>query len=736
MKKLVFLIIALLIIALPLNVFAQPTNKDIIETESGDATETREERLALIIGINDYLNVPDLKFAEKDALLVKEILEEQGVFKTIFIGSNTSKSPTKYNIFEVLDNIAESSELGITKTFVLYFSGHGFNVGGKNYLAPMEIDPSNIASTGIELEEVLEAVKTIQNNAKVMMFIDACRNTPKGVKSIGSEETDGWNDNDSKGMKALYSTSAGEVSYELPELEHGIYTLHLSQALKGLADLKPFGNENGYVSFAEVAKYVAMKMSEFSSSNPYNIKQTPRIEMQEAIGDFNLTKSDSIEVKVFEDYEEALVISEGVSYTEEYKILIESLYKKLQEDLENKDFNKAINDSNSILDIMETYEGQMDLKDDKRKLEILKNKLILTEEAILAIKEGNNHFREYNTKKAEDSYGKAFLKISGNGLEDFIGNFTDIHKYYRILMNISKIINKGDEELKSAQKSSAKSLYENAQLLIESTNIDELMPNTIPSDFIPKRLSVMDSVLSLMELFNQAQDSYANKEYVDANNYYKKFLNSASDIEKAILEEEITLIKQNMKFVENNIYSFNNIVSLYFHVSIYNFTVDLLLYYRIRLNFRINQIMSMGLKFDFSPGCVYFPFNFTIGLTSQFLFINTLNSYRMKNPFLKHQFGLSFDFALHISPFGYFIPDTSEEDYSSVIVCANIRFGPEYILTFSKYIGLFIHFGIDLNLISSSKYEDDPDYLRVLEPSTLAIFNLSLGFVINFPKKD
>ncbi len=91
MRKIALLIIALLIIALPLSVLAQPSNKDIIGTESGDPAETREERPTLIISINDYLNVTDLNFAERDALLVKEILEEQGIFKTIFIGERTSE---------------------------------------------------------------------------------------------------------------------------------------------------------------------------------------------------------------------------------------------------------------------------------------------------------------------------------------------------------------------------------------------------------------------------------------------------------------------------------------------------------------------------------------------------------------------------------------------------------------------------------------------------------------------
>jgi uncharacterized caspase-like protein len=46
----------------------------------------------------------------------------------------------------------------------------------------------------------------------------------------------------------LYSTSEGDFSYELPELEHGVYTLQLLKALKGLADLPPHGNEDVYVS--------------------------------------------------------------------------------------------------------------------------------------------------------------------------------------------------------------------------------------------------------------------------------------------------------------------------------------------------------------------------------------------------------------------------------------------------------------------------------------------------------
>jgi hypothetical protein len=56
----------------------------------------------------------------------------------------------------------------------------------------MDVDTDDIQNTGVNLDDVFKIVKVIQENAKVMMFVDECRNNPLtkgGGNSWGDERS-------------------------------------------------------------------------------------------------------------------------------------------------------------------------------------------------------------------------------------------------------------------------------------------------------------------------------------------------------------------------------------------------------------------------------------------------------------------------------------------------------------------------------------------------------------------
>ncbi len=275
------LIICVLIFTIPSIIYSQNT-KDIIESESGEK-EMRMERVALIIGINGYLNISPLKYAVKDAQLIGNVLRRKGVFDVTEITDESNIKPTKHNIMDSLDEVLGLSKLDMLKTFVFFFSGHGFQSNNKNYLAPIETDPDDLTRTGIDLDDVLSKIKKIQEKSKVMIFIDACR-----TENSGKGHFTGWADYNSRGLAISYSTTIGDFSYESPRKKNGIYSLYLNEALEGNADSKPFGNDDGFVSFAEAVKYVTYKLRKWSKDNPSK-KQTPSTTTIEKVGDFYLT---------------------------------------------------------------------------------------------------------------------------------------------------------------------------------------------------------------------------------------------------------------------------------------------------------------------------------------------------------------------------------------------------------------------------------------------------------------
>jgi uncharacterized caspase-like protein len=60
-----------------------------------------------------------------------------------------------------------------------------------------------------------------------------------------------------KGRAILTASRPTEVSLELPELGHGIFTYYLVQGLKGAADL----NRDGIVSLQELYEYLELQVS-------------------------------------------------------------------------------------------------------------------------------------------------------------------------------------------------------------------------------------------------------------------------------------------------------------------------------------------------------------------------------------------------------------------------------------------------------------------------------------------
>ncbi len=263
------------------------SNNDTIIVNSKGVKEQRSDRLAIVIGVNNYSSIRPLNYAVPDARMIKETLESKGNFKVKYYADDysdkTAKTPNKKNIMEALKDARNAANRGWIKTLVVYFSGHGMEINGNHYLAPIDAHPYILAKSDIDLNKVISLLNEAKENSKVMFFLDACRSDI----SIDRGEFDAWeSDIKSRGLAILRSSSAGQPSYELPEYEHGIYSYYLNEGLKGMADF----DGNGSVSYNELAKYLWQKMGEWSDTNDRGLTQIPRSESYEKYGEFFITK--------------------------------------------------------------------------------------------------------------------------------------------------------------------------------------------------------------------------------------------------------------------------------------------------------------------------------------------------------------------------------------------------------------------------------------------------------------
>ncbi|MCU9849868.1 caspase family protein [Defluviimonas sp. WL0024] len=132
------------------------------------------ERVALIVGNSNYQHVGSLENPVNDASDIAIALEGLGF--EVILGNDLTHS-------EMADAAARFSEAAKdADAAIFYYAGHGFQVGGQNYLVPTDAaiaGAEDVASQTTPLGTVLQALE--QSKGLKLVFLDACRDNPFGA---------------------------------------------------------------------------------------------------------------------------------------------------------------------------------------------------------------------------------------------------------------------------------------------------------------------------------------------------------------------------------------------------------------------------------------------------------------------------------------------------------------------------------------------------------------------------
>ncbi len=176
--------------------------------------------LALVIGNNDYECTTKLNNAVKDAQDVRSKLENLGF--DVSLSTDFKHSQFGSIISEYKNKILSTKEDVVS---LFFYSGHGIQIEGKNYLLPVDAsvsDESSAKYTSIPFDEVIRDI--CQSNVKVRIFVlDACRNNPfKGMRSVLNNGLAPIYA--PKGSLIAFSTSPGETATDGEPGENSTYT--------------------------------------------------------------------------------------------------------------------------------------------------------------------------------------------------------------------------------------------------------------------------------------------------------------------------------------------------------------------------------------------------------------------------------------------------------------------------------------------------------------------------------
>ena len=182
-----------------------------------------EQRRALLIGNAEYQHVRPLQNTVADVEALAGALRELG-FDEVTVEQDRGVNEMDAD----LKKFAES--LGSRDLAFFYFSGHGVEVSGKNYLLPVDFSES-----GVTIERGALAAAGVQEGLEekaqvLVLVLDACRNDPFGE----ARGTDGGlaRMNGAAGTLIAYSTGAGNVASDNRAGELGLYMTHLVEELR------------------------------------------------------------------------------------------------------------------------------------------------------------------------------------------------------------------------------------------------------------------------------------------------------------------------------------------------------------------------------------------------------------------------------------------------------------------------------------------------------------------------
>jgi len=188
--------------------------------------QQKKDCIALVIGNSAYPDMP-LTNPKNDAQDIAQTFEDMGFIVIKVLDAD------KEQMAMAIDDFAK--KIQNVNAAVFYYSGHGMQVNGQNYLIPIGRTPStqiteakHVHYRAINAGEVM----TEMENAKVnfsLIVLDACRNNPIGgtrgkLKGLASIDAPA-------GSLVMYSTKAGDVALD-GEGRNSPFTTAFLEAIK------------------------------------------------------------------------------------------------------------------------------------------------------------------------------------------------------------------------------------------------------------------------------------------------------------------------------------------------------------------------------------------------------------------------------------------------------------------------------------------------------------------------
>jgi len=132
----------------------------------------QERRVALVIGNTKYLYAPALSNPVNDAQLLSATLRSAG-FQSVTMKTDLTREQTIQSLREFA-GISDSADWA-----VVYYSGHGIEFAGINYMIPVDAQLKADRDIDLEAVDVGKVLSSIEGAKRLrLVILDACRDNP------------------------------------------------------------------------------------------------------------------------------------------------------------------------------------------------------------------------------------------------------------------------------------------------------------------------------------------------------------------------------------------------------------------------------------------------------------------------------------------------------------------------------------------------------------------------------
>ena len=190
------------------------------------------ERMALVIGNSNYLNIGKLQNTKNDAADIQRNLSQIG-FKTRLV-----LDADEVALRRAIKSFA--SESIDSKIALVYYAGHGAQINGENYLLPTDLEvPKREADIQLSAIKVDDVVNSLKSSVKII-FLDACRDNPALNKSLskgrgsfrGGLAAAKSSSDDLGSLFIAYATDSGNVALDGEGQKNSPFTKALLKYIK------------------------------------------------------------------------------------------------------------------------------------------------------------------------------------------------------------------------------------------------------------------------------------------------------------------------------------------------------------------------------------------------------------------------------------------------------------------------------------------------------------------------